>query len=66
MLFECAKALITTMLTLLNKHIKHSNWIGTSIAYEHFFAYALSSLHLKAILNKDFFANKHLYEHYFA
>jgi hypothetical protein len=48
MLFECAKALITTSLTLLNKHISSLK----SIEYEDFFAYAYActkSLHLKPI-----------------
>jgi hypothetical protein len=46
MLFECAKALITTLLTLFNKHISSLK----SIEYEDFFAYAYActqSLHLK-------------------
>jgi hypothetical protein len=48
MLFEYAKALITTLLTLLNKHISSLK----SIEYEDFFAYAYActqSLHLKPI-----------------
>ena len=36
MLFEYAKALITTLLTLLNKHINSLE----SVEYEDFFAYA--------------------------
>ena len=65
MLFECAKALITTLLTLLNKHISSLK----SIEYEDFFAYAYActqSLHLKPIYNKVLFGKKHLYEHFFA
>jgi hypothetical protein len=48
MLFECAIALITTLLTLLNKHISSLK----SIEYEDLFAYAYActqSLHLKPI-----------------
>jgi hypothetical protein len=48
MLFECAKTLITTLLTMLNKHISSQK----SIEYEDFFANAYActqSLHLKPI-----------------
>ena len=48
MLFECAKALIITLLTLLNKHTSSLK----SIEYEDFFAYAYActkSPHLKPI-----------------
>ena len=48
MLFECAKALITTLLTLFNKYISNLK----SIEYEDFFAYAHACtkiLHLKPL-----------------
>ena len=48
MLFECSKALIATLLTLLNKDISSLK----SIEYEDFFTYAYActqSLHLKPI-----------------
>ena len=48
MLFGCAKAFITTLLTLLNKHKSSLK----SIEYEVFFAYAYTctkSLYLKPI-----------------
>jgi hypothetical protein len=47
-LFEGAKALITTLLTLLNKHINSLK----SIEYQDFYAYSYActqSLHLKPI-----------------
>ena len=63
MLFECEKALITTLLTLLNKLISSLKSIED---YEDFFAYAYActqSLHLKIYILKIhvtiFFLQKH-------